>query len=600
MNMNRRQFLGRFFQAVISANNSNSTYGIYHPWRQYNEVLYSVTIYLQSAFVNKSGEITYNSVPSMSLRNTVIAVYDSNDAMIYCSAYKYNGNINNNLNNSIILYNMPAGTYKIKCLQYGIGLEESMLGNELEFVVPEPADRSSLPNNNYGQISSPNISVQYLFGISGLYFTAESKLESVGRYFYENQNINSWKIECKAPSYDSCETIYNTTAESVGVSSRYSQRDYMFDMTRENPPITDEYRFRFGDRYQLISKIKAIFVSNGQETNITTIDLKDYVSEGAVKAAEYWKVCDYNNIAYDPDTYYEDQYGIGWDLQISGITSTDGSYEAYTFMTAFCGIINPKKDCNVVVMGGGRAYNGISNSDTDFNYQINNVRMTMPVTYPQATINGKKYYSSSMMWLNITTELNLDRYMYGSQALQKEIYSRGSKWEDTPKEQYENNLPKVAEHRNAFYDKYLQSAFDHYHIDPNDDVPWIKSITKQYEYKYPISAMFGKLTDDKSKYPIIIPPTSSDIPEPIAILTGGDNGLYWGLDAYNVLINEQEERKELRPMLKGYTANLSEYDPNNQCDNPSMWVNYNDNVIFLRQNIIEIDIESIPNNRISH
>lgn len=598
--MNRRQFLGRFFQAVISANNSNSTYGIYHPWRQYNEVLYSVTIYLQSAFVNKSGEIIYNSVPSISLRNTVIAVYDSNDVMIYCSAYKYKGNINNNLNSPIYLYNMPSGTYKIKCLQYGIGLEESMLGNELKFVVPESTDRSSLPNNNYGHISSPNISVQYLFGISGLYFTAESKLESVGGYFYVNQNINSWKIECKAPSYDSCETIYNTTAESVGVSSRYSQRDYMFDMTREPPPITDEYRFRFGDRYQLISKIKAVFVSNGQETNVATIDLKDYVSEGAVKAAEYWKVCDYNNIAYDPDTYYENQYGIGWDLQISGITSTDGSYEAYTFMTAFCGIINSKKDCNVVVTGGMGAYNGISNADTDFNYQINNVRMTMPVTYPQTTINGKKYDSSSMMWLNITTELNLDRYMYGSQALQKEIYSHGSKYENTPKEQYENNLPKVAEHRNAFYDKYLQPAFDHYHIDPNDDVPWVKSVTKQYEYKYPISAMFGKLTDDKSMYPIIIPPTSSDIPEPIAILTGGGTGLYWGLDAYNVLINEQGERKELRPMLKGYTANLSEYDPNNQCDNPSMWVNYDDNAIFLRQNLIEIDTDSIPNNRITH
>ena len=556
---------------------------------------------MQVAFTNKSGEIIYNRLPSISLRNTVIAVYDLNDIMIYCSAYKYNGNITNNLNSPIYLYNMPSGAYKIKCLQYGIGLEESMFGNELVFEVPELPDRSTLPNNNYGQITSPNISVQYSFGISGLYFTAESKLESVGGYFYENQNINSWKIECKAPSYDSCETIYNTAAESAGVLSRYNRQDYMFDMTSEGPPITDEYRFRFGDRYQLISKIKAVFVGNGQETNITTIDLKDYVSEGAVKAAEYWKVCDYNNIAYDPDTYYEDTYGIGWGLQISGITSTDGSYEAYTLMNTFCGILNPTKDCNVNVMGASRVYNGIGNADTDFNYQINNVRTTMPVTYPQTTINGKKYYGSSMMWLNIITELSLDRYMYGSQALRKEIYSPGSKWEDTPKEQYENNLPKVAEYRNTFYDEYLQSAFDYYHTDPNADVPWIKSITKQYEYKYPISAMFGKLTDDKSKYPVIIPPTSSDIPEPIAIVTGsGATGIYWGLEAYNILINEQGKHTELRPMLKGYTADLSKYDPNGQCDNPSMWVNYDDNVIFLRQNTIEIDIESIPNNRISH
>ena len=94
INVNRRQFLGRFFQAIISANNSDSIYGIYHPWRQYNNVLYRVTINLRAASTNQSGEIIYNSVPSISLRNTVIAVYDSNNVMIYCSAYKYNGNIN--------------------------------------------------------------------------------------------------------------------------------------------------------------------------------------------------------------------------------------------------------------------------------------------------------------------------------------------------------------------------------------------------------------------------------------------------------------------------------------------------------------------------
>ena len=160
--MNRRQFLGRFFQAIISANNSDSIYGIYHPWRQYNNVLYRVTVNLQVAFTNKSGEIIYNRLPSISLRNTVIAVYDLNDIMIYCSAYKYNGNITNNLNSPIYLYNMPSGAYKIKCLQYGIGLEESMFGNELVFEVPELPDRSTLPNNNYGQITSPNISVQYV------------------------------------------------------------------------------------------------------------------------------------------------------------------------------------------------------------------------------------------------------------------------------------------------------------------------------------------------------------------------------------------------------------------------------------------------------
>ena len=54
----------------------------------------------------------------------------------------------------------------------------------------------------------------------------------------------------------------------------------------------------------------------------------------------------------------------------------------------------------------------------------------------------------------------------------------------------------------------------------------------------------------------------------------------------------------MKPMLEGYTADLSEYDPNGQCNNSSMWLSINGHYAFLRQNIIPIDMEAIPDHQI--
>lgn len=591
--MNRRQFLGRFFQAVISAHNSKSTYAIYHPWRQYDA--FPTTLYINLKYKSSDSRTSY--IPSKSESQTVIAVYDSNGIMIYCTAYYRGTTLVNYCDSTLYLNNMLPGTYTIKCLCYGIGLCEGENGNEMTITIPDTPDRSMLPNNNYGWMSAPEVTVDYLFGISGLYFKAESELENIGGYFYEKQKLNAWRIECQAPSYETCESIYNEGAIAAGSSDRYNRDRYMREMTRVNPPITDEYRYILDNKYYVHSKIKAILIDTDGEHEIASIDLQDYINSGASKAAEYWKVCDYNNLEYDPNTYYKEynKYSyISWDIQISGITSTDGSYEAYTRMDGDYGVLNPSKDCNCVSMGGSGVYNGLSSARTEFNYQINNVYTELTSTNPQISINGKKYYGGTMLWLNIHTAMSTDRWMNGNSNFYKEIVERGTGWKGTPQEQYESNLPAVSNIRKTFYNDYWLAAFDHYHTDPGKNIPWIKSDVREYTYTYPVSALFGKLTADKSMYPIISPPTSGDIPEPFF-----DAGLHWGLEAYSYNRDKYDaQRREMRPMLDGYTADLSEYDPNGQCNNSYMWVSINGHQAFLRQNIIPIDMEAIPDHQI--
>ena len=588
--MNRRQFLGRFFQAVISAHNSNSIYGIYHPWRQYDT--FTTTLYINLKY--KSSD-TYNYIPSISQSQTIIAVYDSNGTMIYCTAY-YNGtSLQNYCDSTLYLYNMLPGTYTIKCLCYGIGLCEGENGNEMTITIPDIPDRSTLPNNNYGQMSAPTVNVDYLFGIAGIYFKGESELENIGGYFYEDPKLYAWKLTYKAPDYETCEAIYNQAAIDASLSRRYDRFEYMQDMTREGPPITDEYRYKIGNRCYVHSKIKAIYIDTNTENEIAVIDLKDYIDSGASKAAEYWKICDYNNLEYNPDIYYENDTGIRWDTQISGITSTDGSYEVYTKLNVDCGVLNGYKDCNCVVAGGYGVYNGISSALTKFNYEVNEVNTSLTSTYPNAVINGKKYYGSTMTWININTVINHDTWMYGDSSFYKEIVERGILWKDTPTEQYEANLPLVSAIRDNFYNTYWLPAFENYHVKPSGKTPWIKADSYTHVYKYPVSALFGKLTADKSMYPITPPPTDGDIPAPYATVVNGNVTLHWGL---NVEQYKQEERHQMKPMLEGYTADLSEYDPNGQCNNSSMWLPINGHYAFLRQNIIPIDMEAIPDHQI--
>lgn len=198
--MNRRQFLGRFFQAVISAHNSKSIYGVYHPWQQYTKMDSYVTIYLKmrvgdnpdydpsvtDPYDNRYSRYTYIDIPYTGTSGPIMAVYDSNDTMIYCSAY-YNGdNLYNYIDSSISLGMLRPGVYTVKCLSLGRGLYLGESGQSITFEVKEADRRYDLNTgeynkyNNYGYINYPSIAINFLFDFEGLSFGLDVQMVPVG------------------------------------------------------------------------------------------------------------------------------------------------------------------------------------------------------------------------------------------------------------------------------------------------------------------------------------------------------------------------------------------------------------------------------------
>lgn len=200
IDMNRRQFLGRFFQAIISAHNSNSIYGIYHPWRQYTRVDSYVTIYLRmrvgdnpdydpsvtDPYDNRYSQYVYNSIPYTGTSGPIMAVYDSNDTMIYCSAYYSGSHLYNNISSNISLGLLRPGIYTVKCLSLGKGLYLGESGQSITFEVKEADRRYDLNTgeynkyNNYGYINFPSININFLFDFEGLSFDLDVQMVPVG------------------------------------------------------------------------------------------------------------------------------------------------------------------------------------------------------------------------------------------------------------------------------------------------------------------------------------------------------------------------------------------------------------------------------------
>ena len=128
----------------------------------------------------------YNSIPYTGTSGPIMAVYDSNDTMIYCSAYYNGGNLYNYINSSISLGMLRPGVYTVKCLSLGKGLYLGESGQSITFEVKEVDRRYDLNTgeynkyNNYGYINYPSIAINFLFDFEGLSFDLDVQMVSVG------------------------------------------------------------------------------------------------------------------------------------------------------------------------------------------------------------------------------------------------------------------------------------------------------------------------------------------------------------------------------------------------------------------------------------
>ena len=259
--MNRRQFLGRLFQSVISAHNSKSIYGVYHPWRQYTKMDSYVTIYLKmrvgdnpyydpsvtDPYDNRYSRYVYNSIPYTGTSGPIMAVYDSNDTMVYCSAYYSSGNLYNNISSNISLGLLRPGIYTIKCLSLGKGLYLGESGQSITFEVKEADRRYDLNTgeynkyNNYGYINYPSIVINFLFDFEGLSFDLDVQMVPIGD---DIRNVDGVKhVIYTYPSFSELQAAvakYGCSIDHQGYMERcgyYSSTD----------PVPYDYTIRYGD-----------------------------------------------------------------------------------------------------------------------------------------------------------------------------------------------------------------------------------------------------------------------------------------------------------------------------------------------------------------
>ena len=56
---------------------------------------------------------------------------------------------------------------------------------------------------------------------------------------------------------------------------------------------------------------------------------------------------------------------------------------------------------------------------------------------------------------------------------------------------------------------------------------------------------------------------------------------------------------EYKPVLEGFTADLSDYDPDHNCNDSSMWIAVDGKPVFMRQTTIPLDMNEVPDHQIT-
>lgn len=597
--MNRRQFLGRFFQAVISSHTSNSAYGIYHQWRQYK-----LTSTLVIRLRYKRNDTYYDNIPDGASKDLILAVYDSYNTMIYCTAY-FNGNeLYNKCSSYVYLYNMHPGTYTIKCLCLGKGLVLGESGASMTVTIPDSQDRTLVSNNNYGYMSYSNsVYVDFIFGISGLYFEGESVLEDIGKYYVndDSKDTNAMRIVVQAPSYNECKSAVNAKATALGMTYDYTQSDYLHDLAGTNlAPLNDDYHFKYGKINYVRSKIIVKSI-NGVEVGsiIAEIDLNNYRTNESLTIAKYWNICERNSLAYDPQKDLANVGPIKTYTQAKGTLGTDGSYEMYVGQAFSDGYHNKGATINSFYSCGWNPWNGAGiGGNVEINLKMTNVKYSVNSMYPNMNISGETYWGTSMQYFRISTELGCAIWMYGlkSASSYPNLMPMIStpKWGETIGEVYDINLPLAKECRDRMYNEWWLPAMENYDKKPESDypkIPWMSTSETnsktEVTYDVPMDVIFGWMPTDKSLYPF-----QTSAFKGTCITVTDDLNLSWGPAI--------DDKIEYKPILKDYITDLTEYDPNHQCNNSSMWVDVNNKSIFLRQTTIPIDMDAIPDHQITH
>lgn len=557
--MNRRQFLGRFFQGVQTLYNSNYGYGAYHNWPlKYVPINIQVNCYYRRTKDEK------NVLTNFMKQDTIIAIYDSSDKMIKCTAYYKDGVIINDfVSNGCVAYNLKPGLYTVKVLQSGKGIN---LTGSASITISANVDRTSVSNSNYGYVPSQNFIVEIVFDISGIYFNADSKLEAIGYWYPVGEKTSTYM------SYYVDESNPDIRAENIALLQSWSSK---MDSTQ---------RYKIGPIYVIYSEIQAMELENISSSKaIGAMSMKDYPGMGSYITNN---ICINNNLDFDAiwkpvnmDVYYTTFN----DNRISMETS-----EHYECMLYDSGM-NTGNTVNTYAYVNADSYTvtGIANGG-QINQRINSAKALTKTNRVSTVIDGRRYWTYKYRYLYVSTIMQCQEFMYGTYPMieVKPTYSKTQTLDGywglpkTPPyvlysdaEPTWNNISDTA--KEVVQDtckKYIYPALSNVDpANPASDEPWLKTETVESVSKnIPLDILFGYVTG-----------CMNVIGEP----SGGG-----GSASYHV------EEMGSKFVIDG----LSAYDPDKQINNDNMWIYVSPEIpaLFLKQTPTPIDLDSIPDHKI--
>lgn len=599
--MNRRQFLGRVFQSMISLHNSNNLKYIYHPWRQYR-VSYEVKITFKiKNGKDTEGNTTYSNLTSTQKGQTVVGVFDEEGNLVYCSAYyrSYNGSLYNRFSDTINLA-LPAGNYTIQCLQYGIGVGEGESGNIMTFTVPE-CDRTKLENNNYGYISNPALSIDYIFGYAGVVLSANVTIVDVGKTNIINNNLFDVYSEMViAPTYDECKTACEAAAKSIDIENyEYTNGMYMETILRnigDNAHVTIQGADKYdGPIYYSYPTLNLSYTDGVSEEPITSVNFAGYIGD----SSDYWLACYQNDLEYDMEL--QDKYTTNkpdnQTYRFAGceLTGTSGSFtNYYADNVANLVFSNPDVLGNLgdyVDSNGNNIGVGASASASPKRYKnvkVKNVSLYLGNTSGKKTIYDRTGTSASYSYSK--------PYLRISWECEGEI-RKSSSYTSINAPENASSVSELISKKIANANKASAAVWDKYNANTEYNTT---SFNGRIDH-YPLAALFGKIPEGKTLCWHYTPPAPSGKQFEVVVNESRKTvGVKWNRPWAQT--TETRSNRYLRPMLDKYLADLSEYDPDNAFGNTRYnWVGisddgsgYTNKYIFLRQSIVPVNIEAIP------
>lgn len=585
--------------------NDNYPYGIYHPWKQktWAGTKYTVIIYFKiKSGVDSSGNPIYRNLSNIEKASTIMGIFDSDNTLIYCSAYRRNGALRNNYAHQVRL-SLAPGTYTIQCLQYGIGVGHGPSGNIMSFTVPDPKDydRTADANNNYGNISSPSISFEYIMGMSGLLFDIDVQLASVGNMHWDTDRLKTYSCTWNPPSYGEAKAAYDAKVAEIGHPEwKYDEQKYMECIFGQIADGNGNYSVQSGvhcdsSLYYSWPIMHISFMEGDNVTPIQDIDFSGYTSSGS-QFAQYF-ACVNNGVTYDSAAQNKYEIANGHENfadylsnSIALLNDSSGAWTGY-YIDNVPGIFNNAIPEVIATVGDlwSEAYavcqsTRIHNPQLDYtnigtSYYIDNT-----CTIYDSSGSGQSYKTGRHLGFNLSWVFNGRKRAMDSNYFSGDIREDGATFNQLMSQKMANASSASAK----AWEKY-QSVTD------------TRANTQGGNFYYPIAALFGHIPKGTLMSRHYNPPPSSyKYCEGVYYSGNGDANVEWTPQYGPTTETLLDENNYYYFSLDNYMTDLSAYDPDGNYNNSNYWVyltkeDGNSNMqYFMRQNIIDVNTAAIP------